>query len=267
MPKTNPLVKICGLTSEEQALQVAKLGANAIGIISVEESPRYVSAEIKKKIFKTLENFYPKIDRVSVVQNCPIDLIIKNFLGNPSETIIQLHGDEDIDYCKKIRGKIPNIGLWKAFRIKTEKDIDKIKPFEDIVDAILLDSWNEKTYGGSGKKIKSIYNIEKIYNYYGLIEQTGSIFIECPKCSCFKCSIYSDILIRDTNLEIIKKDKKKGFLQVLSLLPTSYPGNSLLTEDIAELRNDIKCDCDNGSQKFIIHGRSKNSEIRGCANI
>ena len=157
MPKTNPLVKICGLTSEEQALQVAKLGANAIGIISVEESPRYVSAEIKKKIFKTLENFHPKIDRVTVVQNCPLDLIIKNFLGKPSETIIQLHGDEDIDYCKKIREKIPNIGIWKAFRIKTEKDLDKIRPFEDYVDAILLDSWNEKTYGGSGKKIKSNY--------------------------------------------------------------------------------------------------------------
>jgi len=157
MPKTNPLVKICGLTSEEQALQVAKLGANAIGIISVKESPRYVSAKIKKKIFKTLENVYPKIDRVTVVQNCPIDLIIKNFLGNPSETIIQLHGEEDIDYCKKIREKIPYIGLWKAFRIKTEKDLDQIKPFEDFVDAILLDSWNEKTYGGSGKKIKSTY--------------------------------------------------------------------------------------------------------------
>ena len=157
MPKTNALVKICGLTSEEQALQIAKLGAHAIGIISVEESPRYVSAEIKKKIFKTLESFYPKIDRVTVVQNCPIDLIIKNFLGNPSETIIQLHGDEDIDYCKKIRKEIPNIGLWKAFRIKTEKDLDKIKPFEDFIDAILLDSWNEKTYGGSGEKIKSNY--------------------------------------------------------------------------------------------------------------
>ncbi len=157
MPKTNTLVKICGLTSEEQALQVAKLGANAIGIISVKESPRYVSAEIKKNIFKTLESLYPKIDRVSVVQNCPIDLIIKNFLGTPSETIIQLHGDEDIDYCKKIREKIPNIGLWKAFRIKTEEDLCKIQPFEDYVDAILLDSWNEKTYGGSGKKIKSIY--------------------------------------------------------------------------------------------------------------
>jgi phosphoribosylanthranilate isomerase len=68
-----------------------------------------------------------------------------------------LHGDEDIDYCKKIREKIPNIGLWKAFRIKTEKDLDKIQPFENFVDAILLDSWSEKTYGGSGKKIKSTY--------------------------------------------------------------------------------------------------------------
>jgi len=157
MPKTNTLIKICGLTSEEQALQIAKLGAHAIGIISVEESPRYLPAEIKKKIFKTLERLYPKIERVSVVQNCPIDLILKNFLGTPSETIIQLHGDEDIDYCKKIREKIPNIGLWKAFRIKTEKDLDKIQPFEDLVDGILLDSWNRDIYGGSGKKINSIY--------------------------------------------------------------------------------------------------------------
>ena len=157
MPKTNTLVKICGLTSEKQALQVAKLGVNAIGIISVKESPRYISPEKKKKIFKTLESIYPKIERVSVVQNCSIDLIIKNFLGNPSETIIQLHGDEDIDYCKKLRKKVPNIGIWKAFRIKTKKDIDTVKPFEDFVDGILLDSWNEETYGGSGKKIKSIY--------------------------------------------------------------------------------------------------------------
>ena len=157
MPKTTPLVKICGLTSEEQALQIAKLGAHAIGIISVENSPRYVSAGIKKKIFKALESSYPNIERVSVVQNFPLDFMIKNLSGKPSETIIQLHGDEDIDYCKKIRRKIPNIGLWKAFRIKTEKDLDKIKPFEDFVDGILLDSWNPETYGGSGKKIKSIY--------------------------------------------------------------------------------------------------------------
>ena len=121
MPKSNTLIKICGLTSEEQALQVAKLGAHAIGIISVEQSPRYISAEIKKNIFTTLERLYPKIERVSVVQNCPIDLIIKNFLGNPSETIIQLHGDEDIDYCKKNKGKNSQYWPMEGFQNKNGK--------------------------------------------------------------------------------------------------------------------------------------------------
>ena len=58
---------------------------------------------------------------------------------------------------QKNKGKNSYISLWKAFRIKTGKDIDKIKPYEDFVDAILLDSWNKDTYGGSGKKINSIY--------------------------------------------------------------------------------------------------------------
>ena len=157
MPKNKTLVKICGITSEQQAINIAKFGADAIGIISVEESPRYIPAESKKKIFRTLESLYPDIERVSVVKNCPIDLIIQNFLDSPSETILQLHGDEDIDYCKKIRQEIPNINLWKAFRIKTKDDLDKIKPYQNIIDSILLDSWDENTYGGSGKKIESTF--------------------------------------------------------------------------------------------------------------
>ena len=157
MLETKTLVKICGITSIEQAVQVAELGTNAIGIISVDESPRYISPEKKKEIFKTLKDLYPNIDRVSVVKDCPIDLIIKGFLGDPNETIIQLHGDENIDYCKKLKKRIPNIGLWKAFRIKNKKDLEKIKPYENFIDAILLDSWNKETYGGSGKKIKQQY--------------------------------------------------------------------------------------------------------------
>ncbi len=153
MLKTKTLVKICGITSVEQAIQVAELGTNAIGIISVNESPRYISPEKKKEIFKTLKDLYPEIERVSVVKNSPIDLIVKNFLGEPNETIIQLHGDEDIDYCKKLKQQIPKVGLWKAFRIKNEQDLVKIKSYENFVDAILLDSWNEKLYGGSGNRI------------------------------------------------------------------------------------------------------------------
>ena len=157
MLETKTLVKICGITSVEQAIQVAKLGTNAIGIISVDESPRYISPEKKKEIFKSLKDLYPNIERVSVVKDIPIDSIIKSFLGEPNETIIQLHGDEDIDYCQKLKQLIPNIGLWKAFRIKNKKDLDKIKPYENFIDAILLDSWNKETYGGSGKRIKQKY--------------------------------------------------------------------------------------------------------------
>ena len=157
MLENKTLVKICGITSIEQALQVAELGTNAIGVISVNESPRYVSPEKKKEIFKALKRLYPNIERVSVVKNTPIDSIIKNFLGEPNETIIQLHGDENIDYCKKLKQKIPSIRLWKAFRIKDKTDLDEIKPYENFIDAILLDSWNEETYGGSGKRIEKTY--------------------------------------------------------------------------------------------------------------
>ena len=157
MLETKTLVKICGITSIEQAVQVAELGTNAIGIISVDESPRYISPEKKKEIFKTLKDLYPKINRVSVVKDSPIESIIKGFLGDPNETIIQLHGDEDIDYCQKLKQRIPNVGLWKAFRIKNKKDLDHIKPYENFIDAILLDSWNKETYGGSGKRIKQKY--------------------------------------------------------------------------------------------------------------
>jgi len=149
------LVKICGITSVEQALQIAKLGVDAIGVISVKESPRYVSLEKKKDIFRHLKKNFSHIKRVSVVKNIPLELICVNSFE--FEDVIQLHGDENLSYCKKLRRKLPQIEIWKAFRIKDRKDIKEIENFSDFIDAVLLDSWNEKTYGGSGKRIKSKY--------------------------------------------------------------------------------------------------------------
>ena len=59
MPKSKTLVKICGITSQQQAIQIAEFGADAIGVISVKESPRYISTERKREIFKTLEFLFP----------------------------------------------------------------------------------------------------------------------------------------------------------------------------------------------------------------
>ena len=165
MGKNKTSVKICGITSIEQALKVCELGADAIGIISVKESQRYVDLEEKQKIFKVLKDLYPRVERVSVLKNHPLELLIDNLKKKANETIIQLHGDENIDYCQKLKQKIPNICLWKAFRIKDKKDLEKIKYYESFLDAILLDSWNKDTYGGSGKKIEQKYYFQALAKY------------------------------------------------------------------------------------------------------
>ena len=114
-------------------------------------------------------------------------------------------------------------------------------------------------------KLKDKLGIKNIRNYYGLVEQIGSIFFEC-KCGYFIASNYSDIIIRDKNLNICK-DGEIGLVQLLSLLPTSYPGHSLLTEDIGEIVKDDKCKCYGHGKRFLIHGRLKDAELRGCSNI
>ena len=159
MLEAKTLVKICGITSVEQAVQIARLGVHAIGVISVKESPRYVTPEKKKDIFRNLKINFPHVKRVSVIKNIPLELICIN--SSEFENVIQLHGDEDLSYCKELRRKFPQFEIWKAFRIKEGDDIKKIELFSDFIDAFLLDSWNENTYGGSGIRIKSKY-LEKL---------------------------------------------------------------------------------------------------------
>ena len=116
------------------------------------------------------------------------------------------------------------------------------------------------------EKLVQKFNINNIYNYYGLVEQTGSLFIESKKCGYFHASIYSDIIIRDEKFNVLE-NKKKGLIQLLSLLPTSYPGHNILTEDIGEIVGEDDCKCGLKGKYFLVHGRAKNSEIRGCSNI
>ena len=135
-------------------------------------------------------------------------------------------------------------------------------------------------HGGGWKKMESIkvsnaeykkklfnkVKLKNIYNYYGLVEQTGSIFIECQYCNDLTTSIFSEVIIRDKYLNVATSGQK-GFIQVMSLLPTSYPGHSILTEDIGEIITKNSCVCSKYSTRFKIHGRLPESEIRGCSNI
>jgi len=116
------------------------------------------------------------------------------------------------------------------------------------------------------KKISKKLKLNNIYNYYGLVEQAGSIFIESKKCGYFHTSIYSDILIRDHNFKVLEKNKR-GLIQLFSLLPSSYPGHNILTEDIGELKGEDDCRCGLKGKYFLVYGRSKKSELRGCSDV
>lgn len=120
----------------------------------------------------------------------------------------------------------------------------------------------------SNQKFKSIIkkklNIKKIFNYYGMVEQTGSIFFECEK-GYFHTSNFSDIIIRNKNLEV-QKNKIKGIVQTISILPYSYPGMSILTEDVGIIYGEDCCRCGRNGKIFKILGRLKNSELRGCSD-
>ena len=114
------------------------------------------------------------------------------------------------------------------------------------------------------KRLSDKHHLKNIFNYYGMIEQTGSIFLEC-KCGYFITSIFSNILIRDKNFNILEKNQK-GLVQLISLLPTSYPGHNILTEDVGEIIDRKKCKCSYEGTRFLIHGRTQKAEIRGCSD-
>ena len=116
------------------------------------------------------------------------------------------------------------------------------------------------------KNIKNVFSkIEKVHNYYGMIEQTGSIFMEC-ECGYLHTSSFSDVLIREHEDYSLKDIGKKGLIQLLSIIPRSYPGHSLLSEDIGEICGVDDCMCGRRGKYFKVYGRLKKAEIRGCSD-
>lgn len=105
----------------------------------------------------------------------------------------------------------------------------------------------------------------KVYNYYGMAEQLGSVFVECEY-NHMHCSNYSDIIIRRPYDFSVADVGERGLIQLQSLLPTSYPGHSILTEDEGEILGADDCPCGRKGKYFKIYGRIKGAEIRGCSD-
>lgn len=113
--------------------------------------------------------------------------------------------------------------------------------------------------------LEEVCGIQNVYDYYGMAEQTGSIFMQC-ELGHYHASIFSDIIIRRSLDFSIANIGEEGIIQVLSLLPKSYPGHSLLTDDKGILLGEDNCKCQRLGKYFKITGRVKKAELRGCSD-
>jgi hypothetical protein len=115
------------------------------------------------------------------------------------------------------------------------------------------------------ERVRSATGIEQVINFYGMVEQVGGVYFENPL-HHLQAPIYSEVIVRDpVTLEPLP-DGQPGLVQVLSCLPTSYPGHSLLTEDLGVIRGVDPDGTGMGGRCFEILGRVPKAELRGCSD-
>jgi phosphoribosylanthranilate isomerase len=138
-------VKICGITRKEDLDAAAAAGADAVGfVVGVASSPRNLALEKAEKLIRQVPPF---VKSVLVTVPKSIDEFEKYEKLNPD--VIQIHG-ENLHAAASVRLKIPNISLIGAVNANLANALDVVSRTAKIVDAVLLDSFADGRYGGTG---------------------------------------------------------------------------------------------------------------------
>lgn len=135
-------VKICGITNLEDALQAVEAGADALGFVFYDKSPRYVSPDVANQIVSQLPPF---VVPVGLFVNAPDDLVEQVTQGSV-RWVIQFHGDETSEQCESY-GK----PYYKALRMKPDMDVLREASNYPSALAILLDAYKPGIPGGTGE--------------------------------------------------------------------------------------------------------------------
>jgi len=136
-------VKICGLTSLEDALTATKAGADVLGFILYPKSKRFIKVKDVRKITSELPPFVMKAG--VFVNEDPRNVL--EILSYAYLDLAQLHGDETPEECEYIGAN----RVIKVFRLKEIGEVEKIEPYIGKIRAILLDTYSKDSYGGTGK--------------------------------------------------------------------------------------------------------------------
>jgi len=135
-------IKICGFTHPEAARVAAYAGADAIGLVFYEPSPRNVSIEAAREIVNALPPF---VNRVGLFVNANPSQIDEVLCEVPLDTL-QFHGDESPADCAQY-----HLPFYKAVRVTETSNLHQIANDYSQANALLLDAYNAKTYGGTGE--------------------------------------------------------------------------------------------------------------------
>ncbi len=115
------------------------------------------------------------------------------------------------------------------------------------------------------QSIADCCHIGEVHDYYGMAEQLGSVYVECEY-GHMHASNFSDIIIRNPFDFSACPHGDKGLIELVSVLPKSYPGHAILTEDEAMVLGEDDCPCGRKGKYFKLLGRVKNAELRGCSD-
>ncbi|GAA2619404.1 LuxE/PaaK family acyltransferase [Paractinoplanes durhamensis] len=106
--------------------------------------------------------------------------------------------------------------------------------------------------------------LTNVHNYYGMVEQIGTVFLEGPSGGSLYCPDFADVIVRDPLTWQELPPGETGLIEVISTLPTSYPGHVLLTEDMGVVHGID--DGDWPGKRFSVIGRLPRAEARGCSD-
>jgi phosphoribosylanthranilate isomerase len=133
-------VKICGITNLDDAAAAIEAGADALGFVFCETSPRCLSLPTAARIIQELPPF---VSKVGVFVNAP-EAMIRTVLQQCGIDTVQLHGDESPEFCRRFGCKV-----IRAFRVRDEHTLERAVEYKGH--AWLLDSFVPGQTGGTGK--------------------------------------------------------------------------------------------------------------------
>jgi phenylacetate-coenzyme A ligase PaaK-like adenylate-forming protein len=253
------------LDQETSKLQQAKLIEVFAQVFGASRYPMLVIDSLE-----TIKNRYKFSARTAAINGFTLFSRRRSFALNDDMSI---NFDLIDEFLEKHSGKAIFIFgftfvIWQHF-IKQLEDTNKKY---DMSNAFVLHGggWkkleNEKVDNDEFKdRIYRAIGCEKVHNYYGMIEQTGSIYMECSHGNMHAPS-GADVIIRNFDDFSENEFKKVGIIQIFSNIQKSYPGHSLLTEDIGYSLPANSCKCGNVGKVLKVLGRLSSAEVRGCSD-